>query len=178
MKSASIDPELLRAAMRSSKLFRYLTPAEDEKILQRAQILECDKGEKIIREHDASDCLYLVVKGSVSVSVNEKNKEVYICTLGEGDVFGEAALFVNLKRTANVASTDDGTMVLRIVRSDFMLYLREEPGAGIKVLFMIIYSLITKMREANLELAFERKDDAGQDDVDALLKDYLSGKSS
>ncbi|MCK7472030.1 MAG: hypothetical protein MZU95_15720 [Desulfomicrobium escambiense] len=76
---------------------------------------------------------------------------------------------MNLKRTANVAAADDGMTALRVKRADFMRFIREHPAAGIKVLFMIIYSLLAKLREANLELAHERKDDIAQDDIDDLL---------
>jgi CRP-like cAMP-binding protein len=172
MKSVPLNKAELLPVMKKSYMFRHLTEAETGLVLDNAVMMECLKDEKIIVEHEPSDSLYLISAGSVRVTVTEKEKEVYICTLGEGDVFGEAALFVNLKRTANVVASDDGIQVLRIRREDFMKYLKNQPSAGIKVLFMIIFSLLRKLREANMELAYERKDDAGQDDIDKIMASF------
>jgi hypothetical protein len=38
---------------------------------------------------------------------------------------------------------------------------------------MIIFSLLRKLKGSNQELAYERKDDAQQDDIDALVQDLL-----
>ena len=35
----------------------------------------------------------------------------------------------------------------------------------------IIYGMLRKLREANQELAFERRDDFKQDDIDSLIKE-------
>jgi CRP/FNR family cyclic AMP-dependent transcriptional regulator len=40
---------------------------------------------------------------------------------------------------------------------------------------VIIYGLLRKLREANQELAFERKSDVGQDDIDDLVADFMKG---
>lgn len=176
MKTVPIVQAAISPVVKSSRIFHYLSEPEITVMLGACEEVRFDKDERIITERESGDCLYLIAAGNVRVSVLEQDREVYICTLGQGEVFGEAALFVNLKRTANVAAADDGTTVLRVQRADFMRYIREHPGAGIKVLFMIICSLLSKLREANLEFAFERKDDIAQDDIDDLLKDFLEQK--
>lgn len=176
MKPVPIVQAAILPAVRSSRLFHYLSEPETIVLLGSCGQIVFDKDERIITERDPGDCLYLIVDGNVRVTVAEQDREVYICTLGAGEVFGEAGLFLNLKRTANVAAADDGTTVLRVQRPEFLRFIRAHPGAGIKVLFMIIYSLLAKLREANLELAFERREDIAQDDIDDLLKDFLDPK--
>ena len=176
MKTVPIVQAEMLPIVKSSRMFHYLSEPEIIVLLGACEQIRFGKDERIITEREPGDCLYLILSGSARVTVEENGREAYICTLGAGDVFGEAGLFMNLKRTANVAAADDGMTVLRVKRSDFMRFIREHPAAGIKVLFMIIYSLLAKLREANLELAFERREDIAQDDIDDLLRDYLEEK--
>lgn len=174
MKTIAHDPIALAPSLRNAYLFKPLQTAEAAELLKNASLGEYGHDEKIITEHEPSDSLYVVIAGSVRVTVSEKEKDVYICTLGEGDVFGESALFTNLKRTANVVAADDGVQALSIRRDAFAAFIRLHPGPGIKILFMIIYSLLRKLREANMELAWERKEDSGQDDIDKMLAEYTT----
>lgn len=176
MNTVPIVQAAILPAVKSSRMFHYLSEPEIIVLLGACEQAVFGKDERIITEREPGDCLYLIVDGNVRVSVAEQDREVYICTLGAGEVFGEAGLFLNLKRTANVAAAEDSTTVLRVKRAEFMRFIREHPGAGIKVLFMIIYSLLAKLREANLELAFERRDDIEQGDIDDLLRDFLDQK--
>jgi CRP/FNR family cyclic AMP-dependent transcriptional regulator len=42
-----------------------------------------------------------------------------------------------------------------------------------KMLMLIIYSLIKKLRDANQEIAFERKSDISQEDIDTIISDFV-----
>jgi hypothetical protein len=42
---------------------------------------------------------------------------------------------------------------------------------------MIIYGLLRKLREANQELAFERRFDSDQSDIDALIAETMPRES-
>ena len=59
----------------------------------------------IFRQGQKSDCLYLVLDGSVSVVVDDKNdpeQEMVVSYLNPGDFFGEMGLFGEETRTANL----------------------------------------------------------------------------
>ena len=110
------------------------------------------------------------MKGTVIVTVNQNDSEVYICSIGAGDTFGEAAMFLKVKRTATITSADD-TVVVRMDRNNMFKYFEECPKAGNKIMMLLIYSLLRKLRESNQELAFERRADLDQNDVDALMNE-------
>ena len=155
-------------------MFQYLTPEQRQAFVDGCLLQSFSEGEKIIEEGAESTTFYTVLDGAVNISVSERTgKDVFICMLGEGDFFGEAALFLNTKRTAHATATE-GTRILSIERDSFMAFLKEHPGAGIKLLMLIIYSLLAKLREANQELAFERKASISQSDVDNILSSYLN----
>ena len=59
--------------------------------------------------------------------------------------------------------------MLRFDRESFVQALLEDPNDGMRVLYMLVHDLLRKLREVNLELAFERRLDSSQDDVDSLI---------
>ena len=154
-------------------MLRYLSGEELEKFLALAEIVYYKKGEKVINLGDISPHFYAVVKGSMHVSMREPNgQEVFICTMEQAEVFGESAIFMTEKRTADVTSSQD-SVLLRVHRKDLMIFIRENPPAGNKILMLIIFSLLSKLREANQELAFEKQSVIELDDIDSLVKDFM-----
>jgi len=166
-----------RARVAAVTTFRYLAPAELDFLMERAVIVACKPEEAIVKEDEVSPYFFAILDGTVNVTVDAAAldgslRNVYICTLGPGDVFGEAGIFIKVKRTATVSAADDVTL-LRLHRDDMSAFLRAKPSGGNKFLLVVIYSLLRKLRAANQELAYERKSDMDQADVDGLLADML-----
>jgi len=169
------DKEPFFGNIKNVYIFKYLNDEENRKILEIASFMKYEAEEKIINEGDIKPFFYAVINGSVNVMVREKDgREVFICTIGEGEIFGEAGIFLNVKRSANVVATDD-CVIMRIHRKKLLEFIRTIPAAGIKILMLIIYSLLSKLRDANQELAFERKADVDQDDIDSLVQGFMTG---
>jgi CRP-like cAMP-binding protein len=164
----TINREEYRSRFAEVLLFRALSPEARAILFDQSQMLFFDANQPIVREGDRSPAFFAVLEGSVVVEVHQKGKEVYICTLGRGSVFGEAAMFLKSARTASVRAADP-SVVLQIDRSIWMEFLRQQPREGNKALLAIVYGLLSKLREANQELAFERRTDAAQDDIDSLV---------
>ena len=119
-----------------------------------------------------------MLEGEVNVTVKETGgEEVFICAIDEGDVFGEAGIFIKARRTASVVSAANTTL-LRVHRKDLLGFIRAHPSAGIKILMILIYNLLKKLRDANQEIAFERKSNLNQEDIDAITGDLLRDDES
>ncbi len=161
-----------KTELKKIMIFKYLEDSMLDEILKISEIETYGEDDFIISESETSQYLYAVLYGSVNVSVTEKKKDVFICTIGEGDVFGEAGIFLKVKRTANVVSSEK-TTILKIHRKNLLEFIKKYPESGIKLLMIIIYSLLKKLREANQELAFERKTDIEQDDIDDIVKNLM-----
>jgi CRP/FNR family transcriptional regulator, cyclic AMP receptor protein len=154
-------------------IFKFLSEEEKKALRESSEIALYGDKENIITEGAVHPYIFAVIKGSVHVMVSEiDGRQVYICTIGDGDVFGEAGIFLKMKRTANVVSTGE-CVILRIKRENILGFVKKYPSAGIKILIVIIYSLLRKLRDANQEIAFERKTDFDQDDVDSLINDIM-----
>ncbi len=89
----------------------------------------------------------------------------------QGSFFGEAGLFKTMNRTATVTSSGESS-ILRIDRESFVSYLKSNPASGSNTNADYSQSF-KKLRTVNQELAFERKLDIGQDDIDALINSLL-----
>ena len=172
--TSGLDKEDFRDRFAEVLRFRALSPEAQAFLFDRADAQYFESGEVIVREHDPSPSFFAVLDGSVVVEVTQEDKQVYICTLGRGSIFGEAAMFIKSARTASVRAADP-SVVLQIERPQWMEFLRQYPREGNKALLAIVYGLLRKLRSSNQELAFERRADSQQDDVDALVAE-LTGQ--
>lgn len=52
-------------------------------------------------------------------------------------------------------------------------FVKKNPIASNKIFMIMIYSLLQKLKEANRELAYERKSDYNQADIDDLINNLI-----
>jgi CRP/FNR family transcriptional regulator, cyclic AMP receptor protein len=156
--------------------FRFLSDADILDILDHNDLIELEEGEVIVEEGEVSPYFYGIVDGTVAVSVGEEDAKVYVNSLGAGDVFGESGVFMSVPRTATVTAQSTAVIV-RVHRNELASFLRRRPEPGNKILLVFIYSLLRKLKLADQELAYERKSDLAQDDVDALVANLFGEKA-
>lgn len=59
-------------------------------------------GEKIVREGDSGDEMYIILQGKVSIEVGD----IIVGEMGSGDFFGEMSLIDNAPRSATVTAQE------------------------------------------------------------------------
>ena len=159
--------------IRAIKAFRYLDDMELRSLLAIAEVVAYDKGTKIVTQGKIGNRFYALISGSVDVSVSELQEgEIVISSLADGDTFGEAAMFLKEERTASVTATQDSIM-MSIARKDLMNFFKSNSSAGVKILLVIVFGLLTKLSNANQEIAFEKQGDLDFDYVDTLVQDFM-----
>ncbi|MCX5748751.1 MAG: cyclic nucleotide-binding domain-containing protein [Candidatus Saganbacteria bacterium] len=95
----------------------------------RFEVKRARKGQKIIRQGQQGDALYVIKKGQVKiVHKNEKGRVVLKATLGENEVFGEISLVKNMKCTATVEIVSEGAELLQLPRKEFDDIREDMPG--------------------------------------------------
>lgn len=173
MKELPVNAQFAQES-KSIVTFRFLSDDEISQLMGYATQIQAEEGEVIVNEGDVSPHFYGILSGTVSVEVSEaKEKDVFVCALGPGDVFGEAGIFVSVKRTASVKALGE-VRLIRLHRNDMVKFIRTFPEAGNKILMVIIHGLLRKLRLVNHELAYERKSDMDQDDIDQLVANIFS----
>jgi CRP/FNR family transcriptional regulator, cyclic AMP receptor protein len=169
------DKQGLAEAVRGIVTFRFLEEAEALYLLEHSEVVAFEEGETVVEEGEVSPYFYGIIDGTVAVSVGSEDKGVYVNSLGVGEVFGEAGLFMSVPRTATVRA-QCRTIIIRMHRTELAGFLKRFPVAGNKMLIVFIYGLLRKLKLADQELAFERKSDASQEDVDAIVANIFGEK--
>lgn len=123
-----IQPYLSR--IKDINLLRFLSDDEITEFLSFAEMVAFQKGEKIIHLGDVSPYYCGIVEGTVRVTLRElNNQEVFICSIEQGAMFGESAIFMSEKKAADVISKDS-SILLRVHRQEMMSFLQRFPQAG------------------------------------------------
>ena len=66
---------------------------------------------------------------------------------------------------------------MRVHRTVLAGFLKRHAEAGNKILLVIIFGLLRKLKLADQELAFERKSDMSQADIDAMVDGLFGDKA-
>lgn len=74
-------------------------------------------GTLIVKEGDEGDTAYIIKKGHCQVYRIVDGQKQVLCEITDGDVFGEVAVFTQVKRTATVEAMDQVT-AMEITRTD------------------------------------------------------------
>ena len=104
-------------------------------------------GEEIVRQGETGDCMYVIQMGQAEAIQGKEGKAVRLAVLGEGDVFGEMALFERKPRSATVRALGE-VRVLTIDKKTFLRRVHEDPSLA----FRILQKMSWRIRELDNEL--------------------------
>ncbi len=111
--------------------FNINLPLTDRFLVDVARVLEpvsFPKGAVMFHQGDPADCMYLIDSGKLEVSVKTANdSHLVVGTLGEGELVGEMALVVDLRRSATVTVLEDCEL-LRLSKVDFDTLTTKHPA--------------------------------------------------
>jgi len=152
----TVNSQDYKNQIKKNLLFRYMSEEEFFSFLKVSELMEYEDGETIISQGDVSQFLYCLIKGSVAVSAQEKENDIFIYNLEEGEIFGEAALFMTELRIANIKSSGN-SLIIRIHRQDVIKFISEYSQAGNRIFILVIYSLLKKLRTSTREITAVKK---------------------
>lgn len=99
-------------------------------------------------EGEPSDCLYMLLSGSVKAyATSEEGQERILKILEPGEIFGELAMLDGHPRSATVATLEPAE-IASISRKDFQAFVASRPA----ILWKVIEVLCQRMRSANVAL--------------------------
>lgn len=121
-------------ALRSVPLFASL---DDNAAIELRRLLTAQnisRGTRLFHKGDSGDALYLIERGRVRISIQDKEgKEVILAELAQGDFFGEMALIDGRKRSAD-ASVIENAQFAVLSRADFLTFIRANPDVALGML--------------------------------------------
>jgi len=104
-------------------------------------------GAVIMREGDVANAMYVIQKGKVEVLQQHEGRDVRLATLGEGDIFGEMALFEGEERCATIRAVGPARL-LTIDKATFLRKVHEDPSMA----FRLLRKMSRRIRELNATL--------------------------
>jgi len=107
-----------------------------------------EDGELIISQGESSDCMFVVQEGRVEVFVEKGGKEVRLAIRGEGEFFGEMAIFEREVRSASVRALGRAR-ILTIDKKNILRRIQEDPSLA----FRLVEALSHRVRELSEEVA-------------------------
>jgi len=90
--------------------------------------------EVIYQQGDIGETMYLVGHGQVEILQRRSDKEYCLGTLGEGEFFGEMALFGYTTRTATARAGPDGAVILTLEKKSFLKRLHYDPSMALDMM--------------------------------------------
>jgi signal transduction histidine kinase len=121
-------------ALETSKLFRNLSQAEQERLRTIARECSFPKDANIFKEGDAGDGIYVIKEGAVEISVamSPTVRRVF-ARLQSGEIFGEMAVLELKPRSASAIAAAD-TKVYFVPRDELLLMLERSPALALELL--------------------------------------------
>lgn len=105
-------------------------------------------GDTIISEGDEGRTAFLIVSGSVEVSIGHGSNAKTVGNFNAGDVFGEMSLIEPGKRTATVKASAD-TECIETSYEEFVAKIQDNPKAALE----FMKTLVRRLRHMNEMMA-------------------------
>lgn len=94
-------------------------------------------GEIVIRQGELGDCLFVIQEGQLEVVKEYKGRpEVRVAILGNGDIFGEMAIFEQQVRSATLRALGEAR-VLTVDKKTFLRRVQEDPTLAFNLVRMM-----------------------------------------
>lgn len=99
------------------------------------------KGTVLFREGDFADKAYIITTGAITLSrLDRAGKDQPFLTLKNGEIVGEMALIVDLRRTAT-ATVKEETQAIVMHRNDFNFHLEKLNPFVLRILRVLVQRL-------------------------------------
>jgi small-conductance mechanosensitive channel/CRP-like cAMP-binding protein len=115
-----------RLILRQQPLFKCLSDEQLDTLIPRGRVVHFGRGEKIIRQGENGDSMFILVEGEANVIVERNGTSKQVASLGAGDCFGEMSLLTGEQRSATILAGKD-CEVVEIDKPVLARSLKEHP---------------------------------------------------
>ena len=119
--------------IRQFPIFSKIQPAMQKLLCFSAERLTYDAGQVIFNAGDPGDAAYVVIEGTVEISVPTPSGPIVINNMTKNDILGEIAIVGDVPRTATAKALSK-LETLKISKELFMKIIRENPDAAVELI--------------------------------------------
>ena len=127
----SLDQEV--ELIRQFPIFSKIQPAMQKLLCFSAERLTYDAGQVMFNAGDSADAAYVVIEGTVEISVPTPSGPIVINTMTKNEILGEIAIVGDVPRTATAKAVTK-LETLKISKELFIKIIRENPDAAIELI--------------------------------------------
>ena len=126
-------------------IFSKIALAKQKLLCFSSERLTYSVGREIFHQGDVGDACYVVIDGTVEISVDRENGPFVLSELGRNELIGEIAIFGQVPRSAT-ATAKTRVEVLKISKELFYSVIRENPDAAIELIRILAVRLANNAR--------------------------------
>jgi CRP-like cAMP-binding protein len=116
-------------------------PPRDQAPGDQLAVRRFAKGHVLFREGEGADNAYVIATGAVTLSrLDRSGKDMPFLTLRNGEIVGEMAMIVDMRRTAT-ATVKDETEAIVMRRDDFNFHLEKLNPFVLRILRVLVQRL-------------------------------------
>lgn len=139
--------------LRNLDIFSLLTPGEIERVRLHMKKHFIPAGWILFREGDEGRQMYIVLEGTVSVSVNTENgDDVEVSRIVGGSFFGEMSILENDVRSATCRTLEDCEL-LSLDGDGFTELMSQEPVAANKIMQRMLHTAANRLKNTGAFLS-------------------------
>ena len=127
-------------------LFESLSDKEVSNFLRSGTVLSLQPGDRIIRQGDVGDEMYIILSGVAEAVSRKEDQEHSLAIMSKGKIFGEVAFISTAVRSADVNALTE-MQVLIISKGFLTRAMRKQPEISAKVLFNLSLILAQRLRD-------------------------------
>jgi CRP/FNR family transcriptional regulator, cyclic AMP receptor protein len=140
--------QLIDQVLASNFVFEKLNPIELGFLRNLVHHRKYKTGETIFRQGELAVGMYIIVKGSVNISVEDSSdKTRFVTRLNDGDFFGEIALVEEAGRRTATATANTDLSLIGFFKPDLAEIIERSPKTGLKIVLRLSEVLGRRLKE-------------------------------
>jgi len=125
------------SVLRQHPIFQDLDSEALDQLCRYAKPTSLKRGATIFSKGDQGNSLYIVISGTVKISVSSPDgRNAILNLISAGELFGEVALLDGGERTAD-ATANTNCEIFVIDRRDFLPFVRSQPALAMKFIELL-----------------------------------------
>ena len=149
-QSASTD-RIEPKSLQEFSSFSTFSEAELRRLLRVMKLWDLRKDSIIFTEGSPGGTCFLIVDGSVNVSVDARGRQQLLATLPTGSIFGQVSIIKDVPRSATCTAHTDAVL-LEIGQAECIRLLRSGTSMALKFLSVLNQGLVSALRNADRRL--------------------------
>jgi CRP-like cAMP-binding protein len=117
------------------------TEEEAALCLEKSTIIECAKGDHLLKKGGVARNLFVILDGTLEV----RDGDTTLAVLAPGDVFGEMAFLLERPRSKDVYAASDGVRVLSLSEATLRQLIASDPAIAAHLLLNISKMLCLRL---------------------------------